>query len=291
MNSKIRPLVELNVATLVLGTSGVLSQLVSLPPQYTILFRGLLTALVLFGYLRFKGVSLKVDFKRDKWFFLFSGALLAAHWVSYFYAIEFSSVAVGFLAMFSFPVITALLEPLLLKEVKFAPANLLTALLVFVGLWQLVPEFSLDNDITLGVVTGVGSALFYALRNIWNKRHISKYDGGTIMFYQVLGTGFFLLPLLLIEVPTFEQHDFLYIALLSIGTTAIGHTMFVQSLRHFSTTTVSVMSCLQPIYGVIYAALILDEKVTSNIYLGGGIILSTVLLESIRNYFAGKKST
>ena len=44
-----------------------------------------------------------------------AGVFLGTHWVTYFYALQWSNVAIGMLSLFTFPVITACLEPLFLK--------------------------------------------------------------------------------------------------------------------------------------------------------------------------------
>ena len=40
------------------------------------------------------------------------GGLLGLHWITYFHAMQVSSVAVGMLALFTYPVITILIAPL-----------------------------------------------------------------------------------------------------------------------------------------------------------------------------------
>ena len=50
-------------------------------------------------------------------------------------------------------------------------------------------------------------------------------------------------------------------------TTAIGHTLMVTSLKHFSVTTASIISSLQPVYGIIMAFLFLSEILNKYILL------------------------
>jgi drug/metabolite transporter (DMT)-like permease len=70
--------------------------------------------------------------------------------------------------------------------------------------------------------------------------------------------------------------------LLAIITTAIGHTLFVKSLRFFDVSTASIISSLQPIFGIILAYLLLNEVPATNVYYGGIIILFSVVVESLR---------
>ena len=44
------------------------------------------------------------------------GILLGIHWATFFHAMQVSSVAVGMLSLFSFPIITILLEPCFSKS-------------------------------------------------------------------------------------------------------------------------------------------------------------------------------
>ena len=67
---------------------------------------------------------------------------MVAHWVTYFYALKLSNVAIGMLSMFTFPVMTALLEPFFTKQ-KINSIHIALALLVLIGIYFLVPDFSI----------------------------------------------------------------------------------------------------------------------------------------------------
>ena len=70
---------------------------------------------------------------------------------------------------------------------------------------------------------------------------------------------------------------------LAVLTTAIGHTMFLMTFKHFNITTVSILSSVQPIYGIIIGAIFLSEIPKGTTILGGILILSSVVIESIRS--------
>jgi drug/metabolite transporter (DMT)-like permease len=78
------------------------------------------------------------------------------------------------------------------------------------------------------------------------------------------------------------QTQFPYVLILALVTTAIGHSMFIHSLKNFTASTVSILSGAQPIFGIIIAYLFLSEIPSPNTFLGGAIIISTVIVESIR---------
>ncbi len=77
--------------------------------------------------------------------------------------------------------------------------------------------------------------------------------------------------------------QFPFVLLLALLTTAIGHTLFLQSLKYFTASTASIISSIQPIFGIILAYFFLNEIPAWNTFWGGLLILSTVVIESIRS--------
>ncbi|NOQ92861.1 MAG: EamA family transporter, partial [Flavobacteriaceae bacterium] len=214
--------------------------------------------------------------------FILSSLFMGAHWITYFYALQFSNVAIGMLSLFTYPVITALLEPLFFK-VKLNPMHIVLGIIVLIGIYILAPNFDLESSQVKGILIGVLSALFYSLRLLILKQHTNKYHGSTLMFYQILILSIVLLPALFMMDTSGIQTQFPFVILLALLTTAIGHTLFLQSLKYFSVSTASIISSIQPIFGIILAYFFLNEIPTWNTFWGGLLILSTVVIESIRS--------
>ena len=74
------------------------------------------------------------------------------------------------------------------------------------------------------------------------------------------------------------------ILILALLTTATGHTLFIYSFRNFSISTASIISGVQPVYGIIIGMIVLGEYPALSTIFGGVMILGTVLIESIRNF-------
>jgi len=280
MNTNLKNLIQFNLAMLLMSTSGTLGRMINLAPPVTIWLRCVLGALALFVFLLIFKVSRRIKRTHIKVIFL-SSVLLGIHWISYFYSLKYSNVAVAMLSLFTYPVITTLLEPFILKT-KFLFSNLILALIVLIGIFFLVPEFNLENKFTIGILIGLFSAVFYSLRNLLLKKNIHQYSGMTLMFYQLLINSFLLLPVIFIfkDQPIISQLPPLVV--LAVVTTAAGHTMFVMSFKKFSITAVSIMSSLQPLLGILIAFIFLQEIPSHRTFWGGGLILITVIVESIR---------
>lgn len=284
MNEKshLNNLLLLIIATVCLSTSGPLGNYIDMPTPVIIWWRSILAVIILFFFCVFKGISLKVSENKDRATFFIAALLMGGHWITYFYALKVSNVAIGMISLFTFPVIIALLEPLFSKT-KLDPMHIVLGLLVLVGIFILAPELNLESNQLQGVLFGVLSAVCYALRILILKGHVAKYNGVMLMFYQVLILSVLLAPTLYFMDTSNIKTQYPYVLLLAIVTTTLGHTMFVNSLKHFKASTASIIGSTQPVFGIIIAFFFLNEIPTINTYIGGSLILATVIIESIRS--------
>ena len=186
------------------------------------------------------------------------------------------------LSLFTFPVITALLEPLFLNK-KLDSIHIALGIMVLIGIYILAPEFDLESSHVKGIIVGVFSALCYALRNLILKRHIGNYNGTILMFHQILILSVVLLPVLFLMDSTNISSQYPYIILLALFTTAIGHSIFIHSLKYFSVSTASIINSIQPLFGILMAYFFLNEIPNWNTFFGGTLIMGTVIIESIRS--------
>jgi len=154
---------------------------------------------------------------------------------------------------------------------------------VLVGIYFLTPELNLSNNDTKGVIFGLISSLFYALRNILSKKNIAHYHGSMIMFYQLVIVSLVLWPVLFFIDSSSSTNDWQALIALALLTTAIGHTLFVMSFKNFSISTASIMSSIQPVYGILFGMLFLSEIPSGNTVIGGFLIITTVVIESIQS--------
>lgn len=280
-NANLKNLFWLLVAVFLVSTSGVLGRYIALPTEIIIWFRSFLAAIFLYVFLRFKKTDLRIQQQKEYLPFFIGGVFMALHWVTYFYALKLSNVGLGMLSLYTFPVIIALLEPIILK-VKFQGIHVFFGILILVGLYILTPKFDIESTQVKGILFGVFSAFCYAFRILILKKHAANYDGTVLMFYQVIIVSILLLPTLFFMDVSGLKTQWPYLLLLAFLTTAVGHSMMLHSLKFFSASTTSIISSLQPIFGIIMAIFFLNEIPTSNTFIGGFLILFTVVIESYR---------
>lgn len=281
-NKHIKNLLELNVSIIFISTSGALGRYIELPVPVTICSRALIGGFLIFLFCKWKRFDFNIQ-KEDKKTIWLSGLLLGLHWITYFYALKLSNVAIAMISIFTFPVITAFLEPIIFKT-KFQWTNFALGALVIVGVLFLVPSFDFQDVYLIAIILGIVSAILFALRNIITKSHVNKYNGSVLMFYQLFAMSVFLSPsYFFFKSSNFSSYIFELI-LLAVLTTAIGQTLFLYSFKNFTVSSASIISSLQPVYGIVIGMIFLKEYPVSGTIVGGLLILLSVVLESIITY-------
>ena len=265
---------------ILLGATGLFSKIIPLSAVDITFGRAGIACIMLFGMVKLFKKSILLDCKKDYFVALFLGLLMAAHWVSYFAAMQYSSVSVGMIALFTFPVMTVLLEPFF-EGIRLVWQDLVSAIVVLFGIFLIVPEISLENEITQGVLIGVFSAVLYSFRNLVHRKHFSHYSGAHAMAYQTL--------VIFISLSFFSSDDLFkasqetYIGLIILGTflTAVPHALIAASLKHLRAKTFSLIACMQPLYGVGLAIIVLNEQPRWQTIVGGLLVISAAIYETI----------
>lgn len=285
MTNSFKSLFAVHSAVLIFGLTALFSKLIALTALEITLLRSIFAALVIAVIFFRKGTSLQLARLKDYGIVFLLGVLLAIHWVTYFHAMQVSSIAVGVIALYTFPIITVFLEPLFHGESPHIK-DIASALAVLVGIYLLVPEFSLSNETTQGLLWGIFSALFFALRNIIQGHYFKGYTARHSLFYQTLVTFVVLLPFSFEVIPEVTHVQWGQLFILGIFFTALPHTLFAFSLMNLKAKTVSLVACVQVVYATVFAALLLSEWPQFSTIIGGLIVVSAAMYES---YTAGRK--
>jgi drug/metabolite transporter (DMT)-like permease len=104
-----------------------------------------------------------------------------------------------------------------------------------------------------------------------------------IAFFQDSFAGLILLPFLFLLRPALNPKDILLLSILGIFCTAGAHTLFIQGMRKIKAQIASIISSLEPVYGIVLAFFFLHEIPSLRSILGGIIILGTVFFVSLRS--------
>lgn len=274
-------ILHLHLAALLFGGTALFSKIIPYNAVDIIAFRTLVCGIVVGAIaLLFKQGLIIKDIKKLLLLVVCS-LLFTVHWTAYFQAMQLSSVAIGIISMFTFPVITVFLEPLL-KDTKLHLTDIIMAILVVIGVFFMVPSFSLSNHISAGIAFGLLSALAVSIRNILVSKYLSQHISAfTIMTYHSFISAAVLLPFISINVGEITATNWYLIILLGSIFTAIPHTQKTFALKHASAKTVSMIVSLQVVYASLFAFILLNERLELTTIIGGSLILFAAFYESV----------
>lgn len=270
---------SLHAGVLLFGLTALFSKLIALDAIQITLLRSLFAVLALAIFIKLQRESLALKARRDYWMVVILGVVLGVHWVTYFHAMQVSTIAVGVISLYTFPVITVFLEPFFFNQ-RPHWQDVISAVVVFIGIYLLVPEFSLTNETFLGVLWGVFSALLFALRNIMQRKYFSGYPARHALYYQSWVVFLMLIPFAGAQVGNVAPLQWGQLLILGVFFTALPHTLFAHGLLHFSAKTASLIACMQVVYAAIFAALFLGEVPVATTVIGGLIVVSAALYET-----------
>jgi len=208
-----------------------------------------------------------------------NGALLAIHWVAFFAAVQVSTVAIALLGFASFPVFVLALECVERKRLPSALQGV-TVLLVAIGLAVLVPSFEGSSDTVRGLAWGIVSGLTFALLAVRNRGAVEAQGAITLALWQNAFAALWLVPWIALQapLPVPMARDLVLVLVLGVACTALAHTLFIASMRRVSAHTASVVSVLEPVYGIVLAAVLLGERPEARTLAGMVLIVAAALL-------------
>jgi len=253
MEIRTKSLLEIHMAVLLFGLTGLFGKFLSMPASFITLGRVFFASVSLGLIFIIRGVNIRLNSKKDYYIICTLGALLAFHWSAFYQSVKVSTVAIALLTFSAYPIFVTFFEPIMFHE-KLNKLDVVFAFIMFLGVILIVPEFNAAN-----------------------------YQGSVIAFYEQGVATLVLLPLLLFSRPVMTGLDWGLVVLLGVVFTGVAHSMFIGGMRVVRAQTAGMIASLESVYGIIFAALILGEIPSLRELLGGVIILGTATYSTLRS--------
>lgn len=276
---KKRAIISVNLAVFLFGTAGLFAKWISLPAIGITFGRVFFSSLTLLAFALFTKQSIRVR-RRHAFLLILAGGLLAIHWWLFLLSIQLSTVAVGTITFSAFPLFVTFLEPLAFHE-KLHAGRVVSALLILLGVLLTVPQFTLENQISLGIAVGLISALAYSILTLLNRYFMRYYAGTITALYEQGSAALLLLPSLFWIPFSPTASDWAMLAFLGIMTTALAHTLFISSLKVLPAQITGIVSSMESVYGILLALLILGETPTPRELAGAAVIIIVVIVSQL----------
>lgn len=245
------------------------------------LYRAVMAAALigLFLLLTRQDLSLK-GLGRELPLLLLSGVAMGINWILLFEAYKYTTVSAATLSYYFAPVIVTAVCPLLFRE-KLTKKQVLCFVMSTLGLVLVNGAATLGggND-ALGVLLGLGAAVFYATVILLNK-FIKGITGIHRTFLQFLSAIVILIPYVAVSggVTLGGMDGIGWVCLLIVGLvhTGITYCLYFSALKELPGQEAAILSYIDPLVAVVISVLVLGEPMTWMQVTGGLLILGFTL--------------
>ena len=239
-----------------------------IPATHLVAMRVTLGALVLVAFAVVTGRFRVPTTERGRLVLL--GVLLSAHCLTFFLAIQLTTVAVALAVVYTGPIIAAVLSGPVLGERNVGSAWIGLALATGGMLVVVRPASGATLD---GVVVAMVSALLFAALFIVGKPLAWLLGGLAVATWEAVVASIVLAPFTVQAVRESSEfwREFL---ILGVVFTGIAGVIWWGSMRRLPVAVVSVIMYLEPASAVVWAAFFLDESPEPLTWLGVGLVVA-----------------
>lgn len=279
--------IMLSLSMVIFGTIGAFTRNISVTSGELALYRAVLAAFLLTGYLLF--TKQRIDFKaikKELLLLIFSGMAMGINWILLFEAYKYTTISAATLSYYFAPVIVTIACPLLFKE-HITPKQILCFTMSTIGL-VLIIGFEKDSGATnhlFGILLGLGAAVFYAIVILLNK-FIKNVEGIQRTFLQFLAAIVILIPYVAVtggmHLEKLHTKGWIYLLIVGFVHTGITYCMYFSAIKELKGQEVAILSYLDPVVAVVVSIVILGENMSMGQFMGGILILGFTLWNEIR---------
>ena len=293
-DAKLLNYLHVHLLVFIAGFTAILGELITIDAISLVWFRMLMATGLMFLYIRFKRIPVKVPPKAIARL-AFAGVIIALHWITFFGAIKASNISITLSMVSSGAFFASILEPIIHKR-KIIKYEMVFGLIVVFGVFLITQS---ELQYIEGIILGILSAFLSALFAVLNGKFVKQYRPSVISIYEFISGVLFITIFIGIFGAGFSKEffevstsDLWYLFILASVCTAYAFIASVKVMEHISPYTVMLTFNLEPVYGIILAIILFPEKEKMSIhfYYGAAIILSAVLLNGIfKNWKALKR--
>ena len=277
---------RLIISMAIFGTLAPFVRNISVSSGELALYRAVLAALLIGGFLL--ATRQRIDFKairRELPLLLFSGMAMGINWILLFEAYKYTTVSVATLSYYFAPVLVTLVCPFLFQE-TLTKKQILCFCMSTLGLALVIGITDLGgggND-TLGILFGLGAAVFYATVILLNK-FIKGVGGIHRTFLQFLSAIVILIPYVAftggVTLGSLTATGWVCLLIVGLVHTGITYCLYFSSLKELPGQTAAILSYIDPLVAIVIGVMVLGEPLTLPQLIGGSLILGFTLWNEI----------
>ena len=268
----------------IFGTVGIFVRFIPMASAGIAFCRGVLGCIFLLALMALTGKKPNLeDMKRNGWILAISGAAIGSNWILLFESYRYTTVAIATICYYLAPAFVTLASPLVGEKLtvkKLVCIGVALVGMVFVsGVLQGNQESSF-----LGIVLGVGAAVFYASVILLNKKlsPIGAYDK---TLCQLGAASVVVAPYILLTGGIYfgdmAPVSWIMLAVLGVVHTGFAYALYFGAIRDVNAQTAAILSYLDPVLSILLSALILRERLDIFSLIGAMLILGSALYSEL----------
>jgi len=200
----------------------------------------------------------------------------------YYLAIQRTNVATAIILQYTAPVWVLLytiargLQKPTLQRIA-AVALAVSGIALVIGIFS-SGGFRLD---AIGVLAALAAAFSFAFYNIGGHSILARYDRWTVLLYVILSASLFWLvvnPPWKIASAHYSETEWLFLLAFSLISVLAPFSLYFAGLQHLEPTRAIVVSCLEPVFSILIAAVALGELMRPVQTLGIVLVLVAIVI-------------
>jgi drug/metabolite transporter (DMT)-like permease len=200
----------------------------------------------------------------------------------YYLAIQRTDVATAIILQYTAPILVLLYTVArgLQKPTiqRIAPVGLaVTGIALVIGIFG---SSGLRLD-AIGVVAALGAAFSFAFYNVGGHSILARYDRWTVLLYVIFSASLFWIvvnPPWKIAAAHYSVDQWLFLLAFSLISILGPFSLYFAGLQHLEPTRAIVVSCLEPVFSIVIAAVALGEVVRPLQTVGIALVLVAIIV-------------
>lgn len=284
----VRGYVLVLVSTMLMSTTAIFIKILlvdyNMEPLALAFFRVLIvTGAIALGLFFWKRSWFKIQ-RRHLVYFILMGVLgVGMHQMLWVNSVRLNGAGVATVLVYIQPTIVALISVRFLGE-TLDRSKIIALVLTLIGILLVSQVYKPETlNVNLwGLLIGIGTAFTWAAYALLGRYTSVRYPAWTSMFYAFLFGMLFLLPLqLLVHDPVSlgsQWGGWAILFFLSLGPTLGGFGLYTIGLSQVPASVVTLIGTLEPVFTIVTAFFLFNERLDLVQIVGAGLILFSVIL-------------
>jgi len=220
---------------------------------------------------------------KDIWVFFGTGILSFSFFTyCYYISITNNGMAVAAVLLYTAPVFVSIISAVVFKT-ALTKHNIIALVLSLTGCAFVSGILEVESSVSvLGILTGLGSGLGYALYTIFGEVAIRKgYKSGTISFYTF---AFASIATVILTISSkqpsysFDIKLILILILFALVTAVFPYLLYTKGLEGTEPSTASILATCEPLAAAVLGVVVIHEELSFPKVIGILLILSSLLV-------------